>query len=95
MKHSYSKSRSRSDTLVRKKQRKRDMRCGTWNVRDLYRAGSLIAAARVLARYKLDLVGVKEIRWGKGGTVRAGGYNFVMEKETKINWEQGFLYTTE
>jgi hypothetical protein len=28
---------------------------GTWNVRSLYRAGSLTAAARELARYKTDL----------------------------------------
>jgi hypothetical protein len=38
------------------------MRFGSWNVRSLYRAGSLIAAARELARYKLDLVAVKEGR---------------------------------
>jgi len=31
---------------------------GTWNDRSLYRAGSLTAAARGLAGYKLDLVGV-------------------------------------
>jgi hypothetical protein len=43
---------------------------GTWNVRSLYRAGSLTAAARKLVRYKLDLVGVQE------DTVRAGDYNF-------------------
>jgi hypothetical protein len=36
--------------------RKRDFLLGTWNVRSLYRAGSLTAAARELARYKLDLV---------------------------------------
>jgi hypothetical protein len=28
------------------------MRFGTWNVRSLYRAGSLAAAVRELARYK-------------------------------------------
>jgi hypothetical protein len=39
--------------------RKRDSLLGTWNVRSLYRAGSLMAAARELARYKLDLVGVQ------------------------------------
>ena len=32
----------------------------------LYRAGSPTAAARELARYKLDLVGVQGIRWEKG-----------------------------
>ena len=53
----------------RVRQRKRDIMLGTWNVRSLYRAGSLKAAARELARYKLDLVGVQEVRWDKGGTV--------------------------
>ena len=42
---------------------------GTRNVRGLYRAGSLTAAARELARYKLNLVGVREVRWDKGVTV--------------------------
>jgi hypothetical protein len=32
------------------------MTFGTWNFRSLYRAGSLMAAARELDRYKLDLV---------------------------------------
>ena len=62
------------------KQRKRDMRFGTWNVMSVYRAGSLIAAASKLARYKLDLVGVQEVRWHKGGTERAGDYNFFYGK---------------
>jgi len=52
--------------------RKRDILLGTWNVGSLYRAGSLTAAARELARYKLDLVGVQEVRWDKRGTVRTG-----------------------
>ena len=42
------------------------MRFGTWIVSILYRSGSLTAVARKLARYKLDLVGVQEVRWGKG-----------------------------
>jgi len=41
------------------------MRVGIWNVRSLYRAGSLTAAARESARYKLDLVGVQEVRLGQ------------------------------
>ena len=43
------------------------MRFGTWNIRSHYRVGSLKAAARKLAIYKLDLVGVLEVRWAKGG----------------------------
>jgi hypothetical protein len=36
--------------------------------------------ARKLPRYKLDLVGVQEVRWDKGGTVRAWDYTFVYGK---------------
>jgi len=56
------------------------MKFGTWNVRNLYKAGSFMAAVRELARYKLDLVGVQEVRWGRGGTVGAGDYNFCYGK---------------
>jgi len=68
------------------------MRFGTWNVRSLYRSGSLIAAAaRELARYKLDLVGVQEVRWDKGKKVRAGDYKFFYRQGKKIiSWEQDF-----
>jgi hypothetical protein len=42
-----------------------------------------------LARYKLDLMGMQEIRWEKQGTLSAQDYKFFMEKEMKImNWEQ-------
>ena len=61
---------------TRNRKRKRDIMLGTWNVRSLYRAGSLKPAAR----YKLDLVGVQEVRWDKGGTVQAGDYNFFYGK---------------
>jgi len=85
-----------TDILVRPEQRKRDMRFGTWNVRNLHRTRSLTPAARELARYKLDLMGVWEVRWDKGGTGGAGDYNYSYGKGNEnINWEQDFLYTTE
>jgi len=52
------------------------LRFGTWNVRNLYKAHSFTAAARELAIYKLDLMGVQEVWWEKGGMLRAGDYNF-------------------
>jgi exonuclease III len=52
------------------------MRFGTWNVRGLYRIRSLTKVARELGKYKLDLVGVQELRWEKGGTERAEDYTF-------------------
>jgi len=67
------------------------MRFGSWNVKSLYRAGSLTAAAGELARHKLDLVGVHEVRCDKRVTVRAGDYNYSYGKETKIiNRERDF-----
>jgi len=42
---------------------------GNWYT--LHRSGSLTAAAKELATYKLDLVRVQEVRWD---TVRTGDY---------------------
>jgi hypothetical protein len=40
---------------------------------------------RELAKYTLDLLGVQEVRWDKGGTVRAEDYIFfLVGKEMKI-----------
>ena len=74
------KGRIRTDNLVRPKQRKRDMRFGTCKVWNLYSSCSFIAAARELATYKLDLVGVHGVRWDKGGTVSAGDCNVFLWK---------------
>ena len=68
------------DPLVRPKEWVRDIRFGTWYVRGLCRSGSLTTVAREVARYKLDLVGVQEVRWDKGCTVRAGDYIFFYGK---------------
>jgi len=58
----------------------RGMKTGTRNVRCLYRAGSLKAPTRELGRYKLDVVGVQVVRWGKGGTVREGDNDFFLRE---------------
>jgi exonuclease III len=71
------------------------MKIGTWNVTSLYRAGSLKAAARELATYKLDVVGVQEVRWDKRHTVRAEDCDFVTGKEMNIiNLEHFFFCTS-
>jgi len=72
------------------------MRFGTWNFRSLYRASSFREAARELARYKLDSVGVQEVRWDKEGTVRIGGYNFFYGRGNEDHQlGTGCLYTKE
>jgi exonuclease III len=62
-----------------------DVRFGTWNVRSLYRAGYLKRVSRELARYKLDLVGVQEVRWEGDGSEPAGEYTFFYVKGNENN----------
>jgi len=71
------------------------MKLGTWNVRRLYRAGSIKVAARELGRYKLDVVGVQGDRWDKGGTVREGDHDFLYGKGNDNQLGTGFLNTVE
>jgi hypothetical protein len=53
-----------------------DTKFGTSDVRSLHRTGALKTVARELGKRKLDLVGVQEVRWEKGGTERAEDYTF-------------------
>jgi hypothetical protein len=57
-----------------------DMRFGMWNVRSMYRAGSLRAVVEEVSKYKLDLVGVQEVSRDGGGTEPAGQYTFFYGK---------------
>jgi len=58
------------------------MRFGTRNIRSLYRAGSLTAGARKLTKYKLDMVGIQEVMWYKGGM---GIIIFSTERKRKLS----------
>jgi hypothetical protein len=51
-----------------------DMKFGTSNIRSLCRSGSFKTVSGELAKYKLNLVGVQEVRWDKDGTEPAGDY---------------------
>jgi hypothetical protein len=56
------------------------IRFGTWNVRSMYRVGSLRVIGEDISKYKSDLVGVQEVRWDGGGTERTGEYTFFCGK---------------
>jgi hypothetical protein len=46
---------------------KNDRRFGTWNVMTLLRVGAIKSVVGESKKYKLDLVGVQEVRWeGEG-----------------------------
>jgi hypothetical protein len=57
-----------------------DLRFGTWKLRSLHWTGSLMTVANEVSKYKLDLVGVQEVKWDRGGTEPAGEYTFFYGK---------------
>jgi hypothetical protein len=50
----------------------------------VYIAHSLMTVMKELSKYKLDLVGVQEIRWNGGRTEQVGEYTFSVERGMRI-----------
>jgi hypothetical protein len=48
------------------------------------KADSLMTVAKELPKYKLYLVGVKEVRYDRGGTNQQANLNFSMERGMRI-----------
>jgi hypothetical protein len=57
-----------------------DKKFGLWDVRSLYRPGSLNTVSRELLKYTLDLMGVQGVRWEDSGTEPAGENTFFYGK---------------
>jgi hypothetical protein len=68
------------------------MRFELWDIRSLYRAGSLMTISSELSKYTLDLVSVQEVRWDGGGTEHVGEYTFFCRKQNGKLELQFFLH---
>jgi exonuclease III len=52
----------------------------TWNIRSLWRVGAIKSVVGELEKYKLDLVGVQEVRWEGEGYQTADNYTIFYGK---------------
>jgi hypothetical protein len=58
------------------------MRVGTWNIWSLCRVHAIKSVVGELEKYKLDLVGVKEVRWEGERYQIPDNYTFFYGKTT-------------
>jgi len=73
-----------------------DIRFKTWNIRSLYRAGSLKTVTSELGKYNIDLVAVQEGRWDKHGIQKTDYYTFLYGNgNVKHHLATGFLMHQE
>jgi hypothetical protein len=52
----------------------------TWNIRSLCRVGTIISVVGELEKYRLDLVGIQDVRWEGEGYQTADNYIFFYGK---------------
>jgi hypothetical protein len=57
------------------------MRFGPWNFKSFYRVGAIKLVVGELEKYKLDLVGFKEVSWEWEGYQRVDNYIFLCKRE--------------
>jgi exonuclease III len=67
------------------------VRFGTWNVRSLYRVGAVKSVVGELEKYKLDLVGVQEVRWEVEGYKQQTTIHFYGKGNVNHQLGRGFF----
>ena len=66
------------------------MRIGTWNVTSLYRTGAVTLVAQELAKYRLDLVALQEVRLDGNGISPIDDYMLYYGKGNNNQLGAGF-----
>ena len=68
----------KEDTVLKRKLLRQNLKIGSWNARTLTRTGKITELCDKASRYRLDIVGVQEVRWGGQGKLRlSGGMSFI------------------
>lgn len=57
---------------------KKETLIGTWNVRTLYQCGKLAQTINEFDNYRLDILGLSEIRWTGSGKTCSEGKNYII-----------------
>lgn len=68
-----------------------DLTIGTWNVRFLYRPGTLTTTISCLEQYKLDITAIQEVRWEDSGSITSQGMTMLYSGGTKHKRGVGFI----
>ena len=50
---------------------------GTWNVRTLFQSGKMAQATKEFQKYRLDILGLTEVRWTGSGRIKSGEVTFL------------------
>ena len=69
------------------------LRMATWNVRSLYRTGSMHNVMKEMKRMKIDILGLSEVRWPGVGKVESDGVTFVYSGGIRAEKGVGVMMT--
>ena len=69
---------------------KKKVRVATWNVQTLYQTGKLAQVVNVFDRYRLDFLGITEVRWlGFDKKILQSGHTLIYSGRENGNHEEG------
>jgi len=67
------------------------LRFGTWNIRTLYKPGSLKYVLKEINRYSVDIVRLQEIRWPGSGNLKSENMTVFFSGKNNGNTRMGLV----